>query len=216
MVCLKMRRDRLLVLLRVGAIARIVCKDMYSLVESRRYMGRDIANQVSRSTLSRAPRTAGRALFPPDGHDHSACVVSAQARAERAFQGAGLRMTPLRAQVFEQVSASHGAIGANDILARIAAQGKRLAPISVYRALDALVAAGVVHRLESRNAFFACHQAHASQRPYLVLVCSGCGRVAEAPAQQVREAIDNAVRAVEFAFEGSLVEVTGRCGTCAR
>ena len=72
-----------------------------------------------------------------------------------------------------------------------------------------------MHRLESRNAFFACQQPHASKRPYLVLVCNGCGRVAEAPAPRVWEAIDATVRAVDFAFEGSLVEVVGRCAPCA-
>ena len=101
-------------------------------------------------------------------------------------------------------------------VSRIAVKGKRLAPISVYRALDALVAAGVVHKLESRNAFFACQLAHTAQRPYLVLVCNGCGHVAEAPARQVWAAIDEVVGSVDFAFEGSLVEVVGRCGACAR
>ena len=39
-------------------------------------------------------------------------------------------------------------------------KGTRLAPISVYRALDALLEAGVVHRLESKNAYFACSRLH--------------------------------------------------------
>jgi Fur family transcriptional regulator, zinc uptake regulator len=178
-------------------------------------MSRDFAKNAPRGKASSPPKMPREALFPPEGHDHAACVSAGQARVEQAFEHAGLRMTPLRAQVFGELSSSHGAIGAYDILERIAVKGKRLAPISVYRALDALVAAGVVHKLQSRNAFFACQQAHVAQRPYLVLVCSGCGRVAEAAAPRVWDAIDRAVRAVDFAFEGSLVEVTGRCGTCA-
>lgn len=153
-------------------------------------------------------------LFPGQDHDHTVCISAAQERAERAFQGAGFRMTPLRARVLREVAASHGAIGAYDILERISADGKRMAPISVYRALDTLVAAGVVHKLESRNAFFACRQSHVPQRSYLVLLCSGCGQVAEAPAGLIWAAIDETVRAVDFAFEGSLVEVVGRCGVC--
>jgi Fur family transcriptional regulator, zinc uptake regulator len=176
---------------------------------------RSLGNRIAGNRGAGA-HAAGKAdaLFPVDGHDHAACVTSAQQRAGQAFADTGLRMTPLRALIFEEVSASHGAIGAYDILDRVGRKGKRLAPISVYRALDALVAAGVVHRLESRNAFFACQQAHTSQRPYLVLVCSGCGHVAEAPAQPVWEAIEQVVSRVGFAFEGSLVEVIGRCGTC--
>lgn len=154
-------------------------------------------------------------LFPASGHDHAVCVTSAREHAERVFAGKGIRMTPLRARVLQEVCASHGAIGAYEIVDRMAANGKRLAPISVYRALDALVTAGVVHRLESRNAFFACQHAHAPQNPYLVLICNGCGQVAEAPAQNVWNAISAAVRDAEFAFEGSLIEVVGRCGACS-
>lgn len=155
-----------------------------------------------------------KALFPHDEHDHAACISSARQRANEAFKGIGLRMTPLRACVLDEVSASHKAIGAYEILERIAAKGQRLAPISVYRALDALVEAGVVHKLESKNAFFACQTKHATHRPYLVLVCNGCGRVAEVPAPEVWTAIDTVVRSVDFAFEGLLVEVSGRCGPC--
>lgn len=160
-------------------------------------------------------RLRAKSIFPPAEHDHAVCVKSVQRRAEKAFEGAGLRMTPLRAGVLEQVASSHQAIGAYEILERMAKTGQRLAPISVYRALDALVAAGVVHRLESRNAFFTCQHTHATPGHYLVLVCSRCGRVAETPAPAVWTAIGDAVAALDFAFEGSLVEVLGQCGQCA-
>jgi hypothetical protein len=54
--------------------------------------------------------------------------------------------------VFGEIAASHKAIGAYEVLDKLAARGERLAPISVYRAIDALLAAGIVHRFESRNA----------------------------------------------------------------
>ena len=159
---------------------------------------------------------SANALFPADGHDHAACMTAAQLRAQTALQVAGLRMTVLRAKVLEEVSASHAAIGAYDILDRIAGKGRRLAPISVYRALDALVTAGVVHRLESRNAYFTCQQPHDTRRSYLVLICSACGRVAEAPAGRVLEAVEAVVRAVDFTLENAMVEVSGRCKPCAQ
>ena len=60
--------------------------------------------------------------------------------------------------MFEEIAATHASIGAYDILAKLAEKGTRLAPISVYRAIDALLEAGVIHRLESKNAFFACRR----------------------------------------------------------
>ena len=67
-----------------------------------------------------------------------------------------MRLTDLRRRVLAEISGSHRAVGAYDVQQSLAAKGIRLAPISIYRALDALVAAGIVHRLESRNAYFAC------------------------------------------------------------
>ena len=103
--------------------------------------------------------------FPAPGHNHMTCLSDAMHRAERAFDAKGLRMTELRRRVFEEIADSHHAVGAYDVLERLGKKGgTRLAPISVYRAIDALLAAGVIHRLESKNAFFACHAPHAEQR----------------------------------------------------
>jgi Fur family transcriptional regulator, zinc uptake regulator len=115
-------------------------------------------------------------VFPAPEHDHEVCLDRAMERARAAFADKGLRLTPLREQVFQAIAAaSHRAIGAYEVLDRLAVQGERLAPISVYRAIDALVAAGIVHRFESRNAFFACHARHEQRQ--LVLACAGLREV---------------------------------------
>lgn len=160
-------------------------------------------------------RPAIRPGFPEAGHDHGSCVAVAVARAEEAFERQGLRLTPLRRHVLEEVAGSHKAIGAYEVLERMAHKaGRRLAPISVYRALDSLVAAGVVHRLESRNAFFACHARHAAESRQIVLVCVQCGEVAEVAAAEVFEGIAASAASAGFALQRALVEVLGRCGTC--
>jgi Fur family zinc uptake transcriptional regulator len=117
--------------------------------------------------------------------------------------------------VLEEVASSHKAIGAYEVLERLASRDKRrLAPISVYRALDALVAAGLVHRLESRNAFFACHSAHASHRRHIVLACGTCGTVAEMAAPDVFAGIVKVAEAASFRVDHTLVEVIGACEAC--
>ena len=70
------------------------------------------------------------------------------------------------------------AAGAYDIIERMAEQGPRPAPITVYRALDFLAAHGLVHKIESRNAFVACSHSHEGE-PAALLVCEACGTVAE-------------------------------------
>src|SRR5262249_61935191 len=110
--------------------------------------------------------------FPTPEHDHERCLATAMARARAAFAAKGLKLTPLRQAVLREIAASHTAVGAYDVLDKFAARGERMAPISVYRAIDALLAAGIVHRFESRNAFFACHAPH-GRRP-LVLAGGTC------------------------------------------
>lgn len=162
------------------------------------------------------PRTTVHA-FPTPGHDHSPCVASTIKRAETAFEKSGLRMTPLRRQVLEEIAGSHHAIGAYDILERLARkQSNRLAPISVYRALDALVSAGVVHRLESRNAFFACHAEHSAPgTQQIVLACERCGTVAELENPVAFNAVRKAAEQEGFAITRALIEVMGMCRACS-
>lgn len=158
---------------------------------------------------------AGDHGFPEPGHDHGSCVSDMLERAGQAFAAHGLRMTPLRKRVLETIAASHSAVGAYDLLEKLAKPGeRRLAPISVYRALDSLVEAGLVHRLESRNAFFACHATHASDRRQVVLACSKCGTVAELAGERVFPAIAAIAVEAGFAMERVMVEVIGLCDPC--
>jgi Fur family zinc uptake transcriptional regulator len=150
--------------------------------------------------------------FPAPEHDHDLCLEEAMERAREAFQVKGLKLTPLRQSVLREIAASHKAIGAYEVLDRLATRGERLAPISVYRAIDALLSAGIVHRFESRNAFFVCHAGH--QMRQLVLACEACGRVAEADADAVFAAIDSCTDRAGFAPKGAVVEVRGLCASC--
>ena len=163
----------------------------------------------------RRPRSA--APFPAPGHDHGPCVKETLARAAEAFEANGLRLTPLRRRVLEEVAASHHAIGAYEILERLARkETTRMAPISVYRALEALLDMGVVHRLESRNAYFACHAHHdrdGSRR--IVLACERCATVAEVAAPVAFDAIDVAANGAGFRSTRAMVEVAGLCTSCA-
>ena len=124
------------------------------------------------------------ATFPAPGHDHGPCLKSTLQRAAEIFEANGLKLTPLRRRVLEEVAASHHAVGAYEILERLSRKERtRMAPISVYRALEALLEMGVVHRLESRNAYFACHAPHGKHAArQIVLACERCATVAEVAA----------------------------------
>src|SRR5215475_5508908 len=115
--------------------------------------------------------------FPAHDHNHEACLAEALWRAKTRCTEKGIKWTALREQVFRQIATSHKPVSAYDLIESLAKDGKRLAPVSVYRILDVLRGAGLVHRLESRNAFFACMAEHASTRQTVTVICEDCDRV---------------------------------------
>jgi Fur family zinc uptake transcriptional regulator len=102
-----------------------------------------------------AKKSHAHAIFPTPGHDHERCTSDAIAHAEAACIAREERLTPIRRRVLEALLASHAPLGAYELIDRLANAGARPAPITIYRALDFLREQGLVHRIESRNAFIA-------------------------------------------------------------
>ena len=151
--------------------------------------------------------------FPAPHHNHDTCTAELLARAERTCERRGSRLTGQRREVLNCVAESHSAVGAYDIIERMAGHGPRPAPITVYRALDFLEAHGLVHKIESRNAFIACTHPHEG-KPAAMLVCEKCGLVAELDAPEMFEALQSAAKSQGFAVHRSVVELTGLCAAC--
>ncbi|MGB9028106.1 MAG: Fur family transcriptional regulator [Rhodomicrobium sp.] len=152
--------------------------------------------------------------FPAHDHDHGACMAGALGRAKSRCHEKGIKWTALREQVFRHVTTSHKPVSAYDLIESLAREGKRLAPVSIYRILDVLQEAGIVHRLESRNAFFACMTGHESTPQTVTFVCEGCERVTEVEAPAAYRAIGEVSEAVRFHPRSTIVEVSGTCAEC--
>ncbi|WP_395689520.1 Fur family transcriptional regulator [Aestuariivirga sp.] len=150
-----------------------------------------------------------------DHHDHAQCTADILSRAEQTCASRGARLTEQRREVLSCVAQSHAAVGAYDIIERMADHGPRPAPITVYRALDFLEAHGLVHKVESRNAFVACSRPHQGM-PAALLVCENCGLVAELDEPSAFAALETAARARGFRVRRSVIELSGICGTCGR
>lgn len=136
-------------------------------------------------------------------------------RARVAFDERSLRFTQLREQVFSEIASTRGSIGAYEILERLSEKGTRLAPISVYRSIDALIEAGVIHRLESKNSYFACrrHEHGRKGRP-IFMSCEQCGGVVEVPAQSIFDQVADLAKSVDFTPKVKFMEVSGTCASC--
>jgi Fur family zinc uptake transcriptional regulator len=146
-------------------------------------------------------------------HDHSNCTDDTLARAESLARDQGARLTPVRRRVLEILLEDHRALGAYDVLQRLAAEGFGNQPPVAYRALDFLVEQGLAHRIRRLNAFTACLHPGESHTPAF-LICRACNQVAETPAAPVRHALDAAADACGFTIERSNIEALGLCPAC--
>jgi Fur family transcriptional regulator, zinc uptake regulator len=167
---------------------------------------------------SKAPRQPpnGRppVVFHAPDHDHDRCSSDAMAVAETLCAERGQRLTPIRRKVLGALLASHKPLGAYEIIDRLAPKGPRPAPITAYRALEFLRENGLVHRIESRNAFIACVHNHDAGALVVFLICERCGAVGEASSAEVTSTLTSAARAVGFTPKSPVIEISGICTHC--
>ncbi len=134
-------------------------------------------------------------------------------RAEAACLQQGVRLTELRRQVLSLVWENHSPTRAYDILARLKEKGRRPAPPTAYRALEFLRSAGLVHRIESLNAYVGCADpmvGHSSQ----FFICDRCDAVAEVHDTGVTEHLTRNAERLGLHTARHTVEIHGICTRC--
>ena len=152
--------------------------------------------------------------FGKHRHDHRDCQAAALDTAERLCTLRGARLTYLRRRVLELIWRSHDPIGAYAILDALREEGRGAAPPTVYRALEFLSEQGLIHRIESRNAYVGCadpEHGHTSQ----FLVCGRCGAASELHDARIAGAIAERTKEAGFRVQHLVVEAIGLCPSCA-
>jgi len=147
-------------------------------------------------------------------HDHIGCVSKAIRTAEQICLARGANLTPIRRKVLELVWESHRAVKAYDLLDRIKPYEQAAKPATVYRALDFLLEQGLIHRIESLNAFIGCVCSE-SQHELLLLICKQCQEVQERPALAVMAAVAAEIQEAGFQVHRKAIEIHGLCAQCA-
>ncbi|MDB4002593.1 transcriptional repressor [Oceanospirillaceae bacterium] len=146
-------------------------------------------------------------------HDHSHCISSAIDHAQNLCTERGVRLTPVRQRVLELVWRSHQPIGAYELLAALAKEGFNSAPPTVYRALEFLGEQGLLHKLDSLNAYVGCcnpdtpHQGH-------FLLCEACNKAQELESQYINLALKLSADQHGFEIQRHTIEIIGTCKEC--
>jgi Fur family transcriptional regulator, zinc uptake regulator len=102
---------------------------------------------------------------------------------------------------------------AYEIIGDLKPQGV-VAPPTVYRALGRLMEEGLIHRLESLNAFVACTHTHRNDAIGFA-VCDECGTVEEFESQKLTGILHDWAENAQFALRQTIIELRGRCAACA-
>ncbi|EAU42058.1 Ferric-uptake regulator [Fulvimarina pelagi HTCC2506] len=124
-------------------------------------------------------------------------------------------LTKNQSLVMNALNRSDGPLSAYTILDQLRDKGFR-APLQVYRALDKLVDSGLVHRLESLNAFVACRHTHCGDdRTTTFMICETCGQVTEISDGVLADQLQELALDAGFALRKSIVELRGTCRECS-
>ncbi len=103
-------------------------------------------------------------------------------------------------------------LSAYQILEGLRGEGVNAAT-TVYRALEQLLSAGRVHRIESLNAWTVCCNPNHTETPVFE-ICEHCGGVTEHVDARLAESITALSNLSGFKPEHPVIEIRGRCGAC--
>lgn len=147
-------------------------------------------------------------------HNHTHCISDALDSARQLCDARGVRLTALREQVLELIWQNHKPLGAYTLMEMLAkASTRRVAPPTVYRALDFLLEQGLIHRINGLNAFIGCpspekkHQSH-------FLICVACQTAIELDSDNLAQNILSSAKDVGFSVHSHSLEVMGKCPSC--
>ena len=123
-------------------------------------------------------------------------------------------LTRNQSLVMGALSKSDGPLSAYTILDQLRDHGFR-APLQVYRALDKLVEFGMVHRLESLNAFVACRHPDCDDHETIAfMICETCGLVSEISDNALADRLKLLAGEARFALKKTTIELRGICRNC--
>jgi Fur family ferric uptake transcriptional regulator len=125
---------------------------------------------------------------------------------------AGERVTRQRLLVADALAAHGRQVTAQDLYVRLRRREPRIGRATVFRTLEALVAAGVARRLELDGhvyGYVACRSEHHHH-----LACNRCGRVEEIGEQYVAPVADRLASDLGFTIDDARLDFYGLCADC--
>ena len=125
-------------------------------------------------------------------------------------------LTKKQSLVMNLLSNANAPLSAYNILYDLRDYGFR-GPTQVYRVLEKLLEIGMVHRIESMNAFIACQLKKCDKKNKeinLFTICEICGSVQELMSNGLKSILNNLSNDTKFVVKNSVLELSGICSKC--
>jgi Fur family transcriptional regulator, zinc uptake regulator len=124
-------------------------------------------------------------------------------------RGPALPATMLDQSILLLLTRASAPLSAYDLAERLREEGRRVVPMSVYRALDRLCARDQVHKVEMLSAYRVKDVAQP-----ILMICIGCGAIDPLPAPDLHSALAASLERTDFAPRRIAFEVAGLCAGC--
>lgn len=134
-------------------------------------------------------------------------------KARKFCEDKGARFTLLREKVYGLLVSHDGAVGAYELLDALKLTESNAKPATIYRTLDFLLEFGLIHKIESTNAFVACHHFDC-HHPVQFLICDTCGEVQEIQSIGLKDTLNKQAQSVGFNVIKQTIEAHGTCEAC--
>ena len=149
---------------------------------------------------------------------NSLSITELLAKAQEHCVKRSLRFTTKRCNVLTLMLQMDKPLSAYELITVYQQQfGQLISSVSIYRILNFLLEANLVHKLVSNHKYIACIHigcTHAHSKPSF-LICDTCDRVIETDIQHtVERAIQESAAANDFTIENPQLELRGSCLKC--
>tara|TARA_B100000965_G_C19390690_1_gene668801 strand:- start:111 stop:569 length:459 start_codon:yes stop_codon:yes gene_type:complete len=139
--------------------------------------------------------------------------IEALKKAEEICQSNGLKLTKLRKQVLNLIWKKSGYVKAYDLLDELKKIDPAAKPPTIYRTLDFLMENGLIHKIQSLNAFIGCPHPDEHNECYF-LICDSCQSIEECCSTKISNVVSSTSKNNNFIPSKVTFEIAGTCQNC--
>jgi Fur family transcriptional regulator, zinc uptake regulator len=128
------------------------------------------------------------------------------------------QLNDMQKRICDLLIGANKPMSAYDVIDALREHG-RIAPPTVYRALQKLIDEGLAHRIETQNAYVACRhgdEAHAHSHRAGFMICRLCGKTQEFGDAEIGDVLARIAARKNFAAERVAIEIQGLCADCGK